>query len=229
MARVVKELEYAERRHQIIDTAQKLVYTKGYEQMSIQDILDDLKISKGAFYHYFGSKQALLEALIVHLEDEGELIVNPIIQNGRLSAIEKLQAFFDSLNNWKLAHKTYLMALTKVLYSDDNAIFRQKLITAGIQRFTPLLTQIIHEGQQEGILRPDYPDQAGEVVWALLHNLGDTVVYWLLDRKPDCDGLEHITKLVAAYTAAMECMLGAPPGSIKLIDEALLSEWATDD
>ena len=53
MPRVVKEEDYAARRNEILDVARQLVYTKGYEQMSIQDILDALKISKGAFYHYF--------------------------------------------------------------------------------------------------------------------------------------------------------------------------------
>jgi hypothetical protein len=43
--------------HRKVETSQGLVYTKGYEQMTIQDILDDLQISKGAFYHYFGSKK----------------------------------------------------------------------------------------------------------------------------------------------------------------------------
>jgi len=40
------------------------VYTTGFEQMSVQDILDELKISKGAFYHYFDSKLALLDGLV---------------------------------------------------------------------------------------------------------------------------------------------------------------------
>jgi len=53
MPRVIKEEDYAARRNGILDAARQLVYTKGYEQMSIQDILDALKISKGAFYHYF--------------------------------------------------------------------------------------------------------------------------------------------------------------------------------
>ena len=39
MARTVKEQEYATKRNEILDIARKLVYTKGYEQMSIQDIL----------------------------------------------------------------------------------------------------------------------------------------------------------------------------------------------
>jgi len=65
MARVVKDLKNAARRKDILDVAQRLVVeTKGYEGMSIQDVLDELKISKGAFYHYFDSKGDLLEALI---------------------------------------------------------------------------------------------------------------------------------------------------------------------
>ncbi len=61
MARIVKEEEYAGKRNAILDVAQRLIYTKGYEQMTIQGMLDDLQISKGAFYHYFDSKQAVLE------------------------------------------------------------------------------------------------------------------------------------------------------------------------
>ena len=51
MARPVKEHEYRVKRSAILDAARRLVQTKGYEQMAIQDVLDDLQISKGAFYH----------------------------------------------------------------------------------------------------------------------------------------------------------------------------------
>lgn len=47
MARIVKEKAYAVKRNEILEAAQRLVYTKGYEQMTIQDILDSLQISKG--------------------------------------------------------------------------------------------------------------------------------------------------------------------------------------
>lgn len=53
MARVVKEQEYSQKRNDILDAAVRLIYTKGYERMTIQDIQADLKISSGAFYHYF--------------------------------------------------------------------------------------------------------------------------------------------------------------------------------
>ena len=56
MARILKEEEHTAKRNEILDAALQLVYSKGYEKMTIQDILDQLQISKGAFYHYFDSK-----------------------------------------------------------------------------------------------------------------------------------------------------------------------------
>ena len=91
MARMIKREEYDLRRNNIIEAAGRLVYTKGYEQMSIQDILDDVHISKGAFYHYFSSKQALLEALIEQMALQVIQLLVPIIQDDRLPAPEKLQ------------------------------------------------------------------------------------------------------------------------------------------
>lgn len=49
------------RRDAIMRTAEKLFFEKGFAETSIQDILDALEISKGGFYHYFESKNALLE------------------------------------------------------------------------------------------------------------------------------------------------------------------------
>ncbi len=69
MVRVVKD--YTVRRNEILDVAQRLMVTTGYEQMTIQDILDGLGISKGAFYHYFSSKQELLEAIIERMLERG--------------------------------------------------------------------------------------------------------------------------------------------------------------
>jgi TetR/AcrR family transcriptional regulator, transcriptional repressor for nem operon len=87
MPRTIKDPSV--RRDEILDVAQQLVYTKGYEQMTIQDILDQLSISKGAFYYYFQSKQALLEALITRMEEQGLAVLKPIMDDPSLSAVEK--------------------------------------------------------------------------------------------------------------------------------------------
>src|SRR4029079_19565362 len=118
MARSVNEKEYALKRNQILDVAQRLIYTKGYEQMAIQDILDELQISKGAFYHYFDSKPALLEALIERIGQDALQLLSPSVQDPRLRALEKLQRFSDTAVQWKSARKAFIIELLHVWYAD---------------------------------------------------------------------------------------------------------------
>ena len=131
MARIVKE--HVVRRNEILDVAQRLVYTKGYEQMTIQDMLDDLQISKGAFYHYFDSKQELLEALVERLGEEVVQLLLPIVHDPVLPALDKFRRYLATLNRWKIGQKAFILALLHVWFTDDNAIMRQKLRAAAIR------------------------------------------------------------------------------------------------
>src|SRR5580765_1795761 len=105
MARAIKEDEYAAKRNQILDMVQRLIYTKGYEQMTIQDVLDGLQMSKGAFYHYFRSKPALLEAMVERMVDQIEGALRPVVDDPDLPALEKLRQFFARGSSWKVERK----------------------------------------------------------------------------------------------------------------------------
>jgi AcrR family transcriptional regulator len=223
MPRIVKEP--AIRRNEIIDAAQQLIYTKGYEQMTIQDILDALHISKGAFYHYFDSKGALLEAIIERMKEEVEPVILPIVADPALPVIEKLQRFFDTSARWKTARKEYLMALLPVWYADENAIVRQKLEADMIKWAAPLLARIIRQGIGEGLFTAAFPDQAGEIVLSIVVKLGDTFAGLLVAPEQSSGDIQRVMSTVAAYNDALERVLGTPPGSLHLIDEGLLQEW----
>ncbi len=225
MTRIVKEP--AVRRNEILAAAEQLVYTKGYEQMTIQDILDALQISKGAFYHYFDSKQALLEALIEHIIELVVPLLRPIVDEPRLSALEKLSLFFNTAARWKSAKKDYLLKLFRVWYDDDNAIVRQKMFAATVREAAPLLNAIIRQGVQEGVFTTPYPDYAGQVALLLLQNGGDMVARILLTCGPNCDELDFAKNSIAAYTDSLERTLGAPKGSIHIVDEEILKVWFT--
>ena len=140
MARTVKEQEYAAKRSQILAAAQRLIYTKGYERMTIGDILADLQISSGAFYHYFDSKPAVLEAVIEQMQKDVEQPLLPIVQDPRLSALEKLQRFFATLDTARTAQKAFIASLARVWFADENAIVREKVAEAIVERRAPLLT-----------------------------------------------------------------------------------------
>src|SRR2546421_6566264 len=225
MARIVKEQEYALRRNAILDVAQRLVVTKGYEQMTIQDMLDDLQISKGAFYHYFDSKQALLEALVERIGEGAVQLLLPIVHDPLLPALDKFQRYLATANRWKVGQKAFFLALLRVWFTDDNAIVRQKLRATAIREIAPLLAEIIRQGNQEGVMTAPYPDQLGEVIASLAQDAGETIGALLLSFDPERDDMQRVERTVAVYTDAFERVLGVPAGSLILIDDQTLKEW----
>jgi AcrR family transcriptional regulator len=228
MARLSREEAHTAKRNAILDVAQQLVYSIGYERMTIQDLLDTLHISKGAFYYYFDSKPAVLEALVERAQADVEALLLPIARDSHLSALDKLQRFFPVLARWKTARKDFLLELARVLYSDDNALFRQKTRLRAVTTVTPLLTRIIHQGISEGVVTTAYPDEVSEVVICLVLDLGDTLARLLLAGESWHDGLDelgHMDRIVAVYTDALERVLGVSPGSVPLVQAGMLAEW----
>jgi TetR/AcrR family transcriptional repressor of nem operon len=223
MARIVKDP--ALRRNEILDTALRLVYSRGYEQMTIQDILNDLHLSKGAFYHYFDSKQALLESLIERMMRDAEIILLPIVHDPQLTAQEKLQRFFDASSRFKTAQKAFYLSLMRVWYADDNAIVRQKLSAAGTSWISPLLKLIICQGVAEGTFKTAYPEQCAEIVIAMLYGLGDALSGLLLGAAGIPDAPRRMILITAAFNDAFERVLGVVPGSMHLVDPQVILEW----
>src|SRR6202171_4161737 len=101
VSRSVKAHEYAEKRNDILDVAMRYIATKGYEQMTTQDILEALQISRGAFYHYFESKQALLMGLVERIGEQAEQLVLPVVSDREMAAQDKLLRFFAVLDQYK--------------------------------------------------------------------------------------------------------------------------------
>jgi AcrR family transcriptional regulator len=227
MARRRTELPPTARRNEILDAAQRFVATKGFEQMTIEDILADLQISKGAFYHYFESKGVLLEALIGRMGEEARRVLVPILEDRQLSALQKLQAWFDMAAQWKTARRDFLLSLIRVWYHDDNAVVRLKLRSDTLAWISPLLAQVIRQGIDEGVFTPSYPEQVGQVVFSLLYDLGDSLAGGLLDVAHDESTYAAAQATTAAFTDAVERALGAQPGSLSLIDPEMLREWYT--
>lgn len=228
MARSVNEEEYTTRRNEILNAAQRLIYTKGYEQMSIQDILVAASISKGAFYHYFDSKTAMLEALIDRMQAEITAVLEPIVADPSASALQKLEMYFAAANGWKIERKTYLLQILKVWYADDNAIVREKVYTEGARWISPMLAKIVRQGIAEGAFNTPFPDQAGVFLIGLFQSLGNTFADALFTPSNGADREEALCRVrtaIAAHTDALERVLGAQPGSLKILDGESLKAW----
>lgn len=225
MARIVNKKDHELRRNEILDVAQRLVYAKGYEQMSIQNILSDLEISKGAFYHYFDSKQALMEALIKRLENQMEQLLLPIIRDPNLNAREKMGRFFDVAARWKTNQKDYLLTLMHAWYSDENILLRQKLLEALTPKAATLLAVVIRQGIQEGVFHTKFPEQVSEITFSLVAGFGDSMIKLIRQGELQAEAVQHLETTAGSYEDAVERILGADPGTLHLFDTTILREW----
>jgi len=232
VARTFDDEAHALRREEFLDVAQRLLETKGYERMSIQDVLAESGASKGAFYHYFGSKQALLEATVDRLADAVAARLAPVATEPGVAAVDKLGRFFAALAGWKSRRRDLLVALLRVWQSDDNAIVRQKLRPGIADRIAPLLVGVVDQGVREGVFTAPYPDRTARLIVSLVQDLNDQFATLMLavtaqapgqeDRRGPMRTVEHT---VTAYTDALERILGAPTGSVLLVDPDVLRPW----
>ncbi len=228
MARTINAEEHAEKRNEILNVMQRLVYTQGYAQTTIQDILSALQISKGAFYHYFDSKHALLEALVERMMDEAEALTQAIVDDPQLAAVEKFRQFFSSIIAWKEAQKGFVVELLRVWFADDNALVRHKVNFMMTRRIGPLFAAIIRQGMAEQVFSTPYPDQAAQAVLATLVGLQNSIGTLLFESEISDDPQQQIAAMVTLYAAfldAMERILGAPEGTLPRISAQSIQVW----
>jgi AcrR family transcriptional regulator len=213
------------RREAFVETGLRLIQTKGYEQMSVQDVLDDLDVSRGAFYHYFSSKRELLEAVVDHVVAAALAAVEPIAADQQLPAIVRMEGIFTGIAGWKAERRELMLALVRVWYSDDNVLTRDKLRLHLGGSLVPMLAGIIREGVEQGVMSAGSPEGAARAIVSLLLGAQDTAIELFVARQEGTISVESVVSTMAGYTEAFERILGIPPGSMTLLDENTLRLW----
>ncbi|MGF1885876.1 TetR/AcrR family transcriptional regulator [Photobacterium profundum] len=238
MARVVKAPD--ERRNEFIVTAQNLFYTKGYESTSVNDIIQTMGVSKGAFYHYFSSKQAILEMLVESLLSQYQALVQALLTDPAIDAISKWQQLVQMTNNWKVEQKTEMLSFTQIINMDENVPLKHKLVTESTRLLVADYALIIKQGMDEGVFDIQGDNQAdsqegnsqdakdlAELLVAMLYAFSDRFTELLLnqDQYDQRQSIELIQRKLRTTQAAIERILRAPQGSLPLIDQKALNAW----
>jgi len=225
LARTVNVETRAIRREAFVETGLRLIQTKGYEQMSVQDVLDDLDVSRGAFYHYFSSKRELLEAVVDHVVAAARGAVERIAADQQLPGSARMEGIFTGIAGWKAERRELMLALVRVWYSDDNVLTRDKLRLHLGGSLVPMLAGIIREGAEQGVMSAGSPEGAARAIVSLLLGAQDTAIELFVARQEGTISVESVVSTMAGYTEAFERILGIPPGSMTLLDENTLRLW----
>ena len=133
-------------RGRIISAAWKLFYEQGYDDTTVEDIIFESNTSKGSFYHYFESKDALLGSLAYLFDEKYEELEDSI--NFSSGSIETL--LFLNTELFKMVENTIDLELIKRLYSTQLTTKTEKQLLDHNRVYYKLLRKIITSGQAAG-------------------------------------------------------------------------------
>ncbi len=225
MSRTRNHAAHAVRRDEILDVAERLIRTRGYDAMSIQSVQDDLGCSRGALYHYFESKEAILGALVDRMTAAGMAVLEPIADDPSLAAADKLRALFTTGGNWKSARSDFLLPLLRGWYQPGNDLVRVRAEAAAYEQFRPLMTRVLRQGVAEGAVSVSSADHAALILTALFAGSTDAMRHLLMDRLDGRVPYEEVERFIHAYNEAIERILGLPPRSFSLLDDDAMRTW----
>jgi len=225
MARTLNVETHRVRRDAFLDVAQRLIQTKGYEQMSIQDVQDELESSRGALYHYFDSKQALLDGVVERFADAAMAEVAPILDDPTLPALRKLERVLGGIARFKADQKELVLAIMEVWNSDGNALVRERIRRLSASRLGPVLSTVIRQAVDEGIISASSPDETARMIVYLAQGYQELAGEHLVARQAGTISFEDVRRSHAAFTEAFERILGVPHGSVTLTDDETLRFW----
>ena len=145
-------------RGRIIEAAWKLFYECGYEETTVDEIIETSKTSKGSFYHYFDGKDALLKELSYLFDDKYNALAPTLDPSA--NSFETLMLLNREL--FTMIDNSISMELLARLYSSQLVTRGEKHLLDRNRTYFKLLRQIVARGQQAGELRDDIP--ATEIV-----------------------------------------------------------------
>jgi AcrR family transcriptional regulator len=225
VARTVDPQRHAERRDAILDVVERLITEKGFDRLTIGDLIAGTGTSKGAFYHYFAAKSDVLEALLARRLARWEAVLVPVAR-GPGGPGDRLRGLLRELGGAKARDRALLVAALRSLYSDDNALVHVRTRRAAAARFAPLVAELVAEGVAAGEFTAPDPVGAAEVVLSLLQEGADRIGLALLGIADGTATAADLDRTALAHQRAVHAALGATPGSLDFIDPADLRAWA---
>lgn len=144
----------------ILDVSQWLFLEKGYENTTIQDIVDELGgLTKGAVYHHFKSKEEIMDAV----GDRMFFSNNPFEAVRGRTDLNGLQKLREAVRlNQSNEERVRLTAQSIPIAKSPRLL--QEMIVSNRKVLTPYFLELIEEGNRDGSMHTDYPREIAELL-----------------------------------------------------------------
>lgn len=165
-------------KEKILNAAIKLFSKQGYDNTSLQDIMKETQMSKGAIYHHFKGKQEILQTLTEEAHNEVRVYFEKVKNNHVLSTQQKILKIIDYFGNNSLQNNLVENGwVEKVPYALLDTL------RGSMKNLSPILAEIFQQGIEKEEIKCDQPIFAAEVILILLDIWLDPILFnWKLEE-----------------------------------------------
>ena len=144
----------------ILDTAQRLFLEKGYEQTTIQDIIDNLGgLTKGAIYHHFKSKEEIIDAV----SDRMFFANNPFEAVRDRKDLNGLQKLREAIRLNQSDRERTNLTVQSIPISKNPRLLME-MINSNRKILTPYYQELLEEGNRDGSIHTEYAKEIAELM-----------------------------------------------------------------
>jgi len=207
------------KKQEILQTAETLFCRKGYEETSIQDILDMLHSSKGSFYHHYPSKASLLESMC---EKRAEMLFETVSSriSGEIPPTEALNQLLTGMMPLSGEKLTFLLMLLPVFTLPEGRSVKTAYCDALAAAFRPRVIEQLQRGKESGELFFLNAEHLADLALLIMNGLWCGLCDLLLLNERQAGAPldpSDCLSLIDQVRASLEKMLSLPFGSLDLV------------
>ena len=186
------------RRQELIRIAYRLFVSKGYEQTSVDEIIEEAGLAKGTYYYHFQSKEQMLEEVIdMMLQAEAERA--EAVLGADLSVPEKIVGIIASIQPEQQER-----TIEDALHRPENLLMHDRMRRRLFDLIVPILSRAAEDGVREGLFACDHIPERIRMILILSSDLFD-------GHNP------YTPAVIDVFIDATEKILGAKPGTMGFV------------
>ena len=185
------------RKQELLKIAYGMFLSQGYENTSVDSIIEAAGIAKGTYYYYFESKDQMLEA-VIEMMIENEVETARQILGSDIPVPQKIVAIITSIKPAEAEQP-----IQDALMQPENVLMHDKVRKKLIEVVVPLLSEVVKEGVSKGIFACD--------------NIPERVRMLLVISNDTFNERSFTERDIVVFIDMTEKLLGADKGTMSFI------------
>jgi AcrR family transcriptional regulator len=140
----------AERREDILSAAQELFSKEGYQNTSVESIVQRAGIAKGSFYNYFKSKDEVMDAVLQRMAEDILANVKEVLLDRKHTPKQRIHKYLDFSFGLAVQRDK---SLTAIITSDEMINLKEmyeNVLNRSVKLIIPTFQQLLEEGRERG-------------------------------------------------------------------------------